>query len=57
MKNKIIYIIVLLLIFLYMFNTNIKLLINTNYNKYSNILESNIVKLHNKLLDESNYFI
>ena len=41
----------------YTVNDNFKLLVNTNYNKYSNILEVNINRLHNKLIDDSNLII
>ena len=42
---------------MHIFTDNFKVLINTNYNKYSNILEVNINRLHNKLIDESNLII
>ena len=51
-NNKLFLIIIFLLIF-YTINDDFKLLINTNYNKYTNILESNIDYLHNKLLNKS----
>ena len=56
-NNKLFLIIITFLLIFYTFNDNFKLLINTNYNKYSNILEVNINKLHNKLLDESSIIV
>lgn len=55
--SKIFLFIITLIIFLYIFNENFKLLVNTNYNKYTNILEVNINKLHNKLLNQSSSII
>lgn len=43
----------LIILLFYIFNNNFKLFINTNYNKYSNILENKIIKLHNKILDNN----
>tara|TARA_R110002073_G_scaffold118510_1_gene257644 strand:- start:1638 stop:2009 length:372 start_codon:yes stop_codon:yes gene_type:complete len=56
-SNKLFLIVLSFLLFYYTFNDNFKVLINTNYNKYSNILEVNINRLHNKLIDESNLII
>lgn len=43
----------LIIILFYTFNNNFKVFINTNYNKYSNILENRIIELHNKMLNSN----
>ena len=45
--------IVLLILIIYFLNTDFKLTVNTNYNKYSSILENKIVNLHNNLLNKN----
>ena len=54
--NKYLIISLLIIILFYILDTNFKLFINTNYNKYSNILENKILSLHNKLLDSNKIF-
>ena len=51
--NKYSIILLLIILLFYTFNNNFKLLINTYYNKYSNILENRIIELHNKMLDNN----
>jgi hypothetical protein len=45
--------VLLIIILFYTFNNNFKVFINTNYNKYSNILENRIIELHNKMLNSN----
>ena len=52
LNNYLIFLLSAILLF-YTFNNNFKLFINTNYNKYSNILENRIIELHNKILDNN----
>ena len=52
-NNKLFIIFIGFILLFYTINDDFKLLINTNYNKYSNILETNINYLHNKLIDSS----
>ena len=47
----------MLITLFYIINYDFKLLVNTNYNKYSNILETNINNLHNKLLKKNSIII
>lgn len=56
-NNKLFLIIITFLLFFYTFNNNFKVLVNTNYKKYSNILEVNINRLHNKLINESSVIV
>lgn len=50
---NIIIFILLLIVIIYSFNTDFKIAINTNYNKYSSILENKIFNLHNNLLNKN----
>ena len=56
-NNKLFLIIITFLLFFYTFNDNFKVLVNTSYNKYSNILEVNINRLYNKLLNKSSIIL
>ena len=51
--NKYLIPLITILILFYSFNNNFKVIINTNYNKYSNILENRIIELHNKIFNNS----
>lgn len=51
--NKYLIPLITILILFYSFNNDFKVIINTNYNKYSNILENRIIELHNKILNNS----
>lgn len=51
--NKYLIPLLTILILFYSFNNNFKVIINTSYNKYSNFLENRIIKLHNKIINNS----